>query len=312
MKSCGAWKASSKSGVPCPKALPLALLLLGACATEVQPAQVTQTPTKEPTAVVHVADPSTATPGPITQTTPGVVLEPAELLPTGTPVLSSVDLPESTLHIFEPGPGSQVRSPIRVVGWGGPSFNNAVRVELFGEDGRSIARRFTYIMAIPEGKGRFVIELDFETPLVAEAARLVVSTHSSRYRQLDELTSVEIVLLSAGTELIHPSMYGSEKLAIFAPREGMVVQGGVVQIRGAGWVDTESPLILELIDRNDEVLASREVFLDPHEPGTAGEFSAELPYQIPFSQYARVVLREMGTKIPGITHYSSVEVYLRR
>jgi hypothetical protein len=290
----------------------LVIIGLGACVSNPPIEDPSPTPSQEPTAVIIEPTAVDPTQGPITQTTPGIVLEPSELDPTATQFLSTVGLPPASMHIFQPGPGSQVRSPIRVIGRGGPSFNDAIRVELIGEDGREISQRFAYIMAFPGGSGRFVIEISFDTPLVAESARLSVSTDSLRYRQLKELTSVNLVLLSTGSERIHPAVDGSEKLALFSPREGAVVEGGVVLARGAGWVDSENPIIVELIDRNDVVLSSAEVFLDPHEVGHVGEFSVELPFQVSFSQFARVVVREMGSKISGVLHYSSVEVYLRR
>jgi hypothetical protein len=37
-----------------------------------------------------------------------------------------------------------------------------------------------------------------------------------------------------------------------------------------------------------------------------------LQYQIPFSQYGRVVVYETSAGIPGMRHYSSVEVWLQR
>lgn len=290
----------------------VAMLALGACVSTSPAEPPSHTPSLEATAVVVEATAADPTPGPITQTTPGIVLEPSELAPTATPFLSTVGLAPASMHIFQPGPGSQVRSPIRVLGRGGPSFNDAIRVELIGEDGREISQRFAYIMAFPGGSGRFVIEISFETPLVAESARLSVSTDSLRYRQLKELTSVNLVLLSTGSERVRPAIDGPEKLTIFSPRDGAVVEGGSVHVRGAGWVDSENAIIVELIDRNDAVLFSTDVFLAPHEVGRVGEFSVELPYQVSFSQFARVVVREMGSKIPGIIHYSSVEVYLRR
>jgi phosphatidylserine decarboxylase len=118
-------------------------------------------------------------------------------------------------------------------------------------------------MAFPGGSGRFVIEISFETPLVAESARLSVSTDSLRYRQLKELTSVNLVLLSTGSERVRPAIDGPEKLTIFSPRDGAVVEGGSVHVRGAGWVDSENAIIVELIDRNDAVLFSTDVFLAP-------------------------------------------------
>ena len=54
-----------------------------------------------------------------------------------------------------------------------------------------------------------------------------------------------------------------------------------------------------------------EVMLEAPAKGRVGTFEVTLTYEVPFPQYARVAVFERGDDIPGITHFSSVEVYLR-
>jgi hypothetical protein len=254
----------------------------------------------------------TPTPAPYNLSTPAVLIErpePPTEVPPATPV---VVLPSATIRIFRPGPGSQVTSPFQVYGRGGPSFNERVGIRLVGEDGRLISERLTYLLVFPGRAGNFVAQLEFQTPRLAEAARLEVYTEDLRYGRMAQLASMDLVLLSRGSQLLHPQIEGPEKLAIFEPRDGALAQGGLIAVRGAGWVDSDLPLTIELLDRAGQPLASQQVPLVAQEVGQLGTFEAELQYQIPFSQYGRVVVYETSAGIPGMRHYSSVEVWLQR
>jgi hypothetical protein len=280
----------------------------GQAATEGSTGGTPAAPEGTPAAVTE----QTPTPAPYNLSTPAVLIErpepPTEVLPP-TPV---VVLPSATIRIFRPGPGSQVTSPFQVYGRGGPSYNERVGIRLVGEDGRLISERLTYLLVFPGRAGNFVAQLEFQTPRLAEAARLEVYTEDLRYGRLAQLASMDLVLLSRGSQLLHPQIEGPEKLAIFEPRDGAIAQGGLMAVRGAGWVDSDLPLTIELLDRAGQPLASRQVPLVAPEIGQLGTFEVELQYQIPFSQYGRVVVYETSTGIPGLRHYSSVEVWLQR
>jgi len=254
----------------------------------------------------------TPTPAPYNLSTPAVLIErpePPTEVPPPTPV---VVLPSATIRIFRPGPGSQVTSPFQVYGRGGPSYNERVGIRLVGEDGRLISERLTYLLVFPGRAGNFVAQLEFQTPRLAEAARLEVYTEDLRYGRMAQLASMDLVLLSRGSQLLHPQIEGPEKLAIFEPRDGAIAQGGLIAVRGAGWVDSDLPLTIELLDRAGQPLVSRQVPLVAQEVGQIGTFEVELQYQIPSSQYGRVVVYETSAGIPGLRHYSSVEVWLQR
>jgi hypothetical protein len=184
-------------------------------------------------------------------------------------------------------------------------------LRLIGEDGRVLARRTTYLTAIPGYPGRFVTELQFDIPGVAEAARLEASIHDPDTARLDHVTSVDLVLLATGAPLIHPALHGPERLAIFTPREAAAVEGGLVQVEGAGWVSSEFPLVVEVLDRRGEVAGSSQIHLDAPAVGQLGTFQVEVTYQIPFSQYGRIAVYERGPEDDGLIHYASVPVYLR-
>jgi hypothetical protein len=231
------------------------------------------------------------------------------IVPTLIPA-SSV-LPDARLAIFRPGPGSQVTSPFQIVGRGGPSFNERVHIRLLGEDGRVVSEHTTILFAYPGNAGNFATRLEFDTPAVAESARLEISTDGVRWASMDQMVSVDLVLLSEGLPRIHPVGHGPQKIAILEPRDGGVVEGGLMIVRGAGWTDSELPLTVELLNRSGEALATHHVQLDSMEPGVLGAFELVIPYDIPYAQYVRVAIREQNEDPPGLRYFSSVEVWLK-
>lgn len=253
----------------------------------------------------------TATRAPLSRVTPAVIVEPTELLPTPTIAGLRPPLPIERLAILEPGPGSQVRSPIRIAGRGGPSRSEIVHVRLLGEDGRLLGQRTTYLYAFDGQTGPISTELSFDIPSVAETARLEVSTEDPRTGRLGHLETVEIILLTAGEPIIYPAIDGPEQLAIFAPLPDSVALGGVLHVDGAGWTLVEQPITVALLDQRGATIASQEVWLEPRGVAVTGAFAVDLSYTIPYSQYGMIAVYEPAPDGSGFLHYTSLEVYLR-
>ena len=286
--------------------------LLTACGAPASPLPPTLSPIPEPSPTLEPSPTPllSPTPPPFTLATPPIILEPPDSSPSPTPAPPKVGLPQESLAILEPGPGSQVISPIRVVGYGGPSFQGRVRLRLVGEDGAILASRVTYLQALPGLAGRFFTQVPFSITHVGEAARLEISTYELRSGLLGHLASIDLVLLSAGLPRVNPALRGAEKLAIFAPREGALVQGGSVTVRGAGWLDTSGPLVVDVLDRNGVVIGSTSTPLVPPGIGQVGTFEVKLAYQTDVNQWGRIAVHEPAVGIPGTLHYNSLEVYL--
>lgn len=296
-------------------ARPCRLLLLGflLSACGLQPAAQAPTPTAPPPTLLPTDTPAASpTPAPYTEATPPIVLDVPLPSPTPVPPTPAVGLPPERLSIYEPGPGSQVLSPMRVTGFGGPSWQGRVRLRLIGEQGDLLADRTTFLQAMPDLAGRIYTELAFSFPWVAQTARLEVRTFSTRDGQMDHLTTREVVLLTTGTALVYPALGGAEKIAIFSPRANGYVRGSPVTVRGGGWLDTDGPFIVEVLDRNGNVVGSAPAPLSVRKPGEVGSFEVQVPYNLETSQYGRIAVYERAVSPPGILHYSSVDVYLAR
>jgi hypothetical protein len=267
--------------------------------------------TPTPTASPIPPSNGTATPEPLTVLTPAIVLEPPDRPPTETPEPAPVNLPPEDMTIYLPGPGSQVTSPFQVSGKGGPSWLGKVHLRLYGETGQLLSEGTTYLLANPGRAGRFYGELAFSIPYVAEAGRVEVSVDDLRAGRMSHLATVDLILLSAGDPLIHPGFDGPEKLAIIEPKEGAVASGGTLAVRGAGWVDSDLPVTISLVDRAGNILGSAEVPVDAPEVGELGTFEATIAYSVGFSQYARVFVTEHSPEISDLVHVSSHEIYLK-
>jgi hypothetical protein len=254
----------------------------------------------------------TPTRSPLSQVTPAIVVEPTGFVPTPTVVGVTLPLPSERLAILRPGPGSQVRSPVRIEGRGGPARYDRVHIRLLGEDGRVVARQTIDLYAYAGQTGPFYTDLAFDIPLVAEAGRLEVSTDDPRTGLLGHVTTTEVTLLSAGSPLIYPTIDGPEQLAIFSPRPDSAASGGRLHVEGGGWTMVEQPITVSLLSQVGDLLASEETWLDPRGVGVAGRFAVDLSYTIPYAQYGLITVAEPAPDGSGYLHFTSLEIFLRR
>jgi hypothetical protein len=288
----------------------LVLLTLASCTTQTPPI-----PVADRTAIPEASEslPTETQQGeiaPLTVETPAIVIEPPIPLPTVTPLPASVGVPLEELALIKPGPGSFLRTPIQIEGYGGPSQNNRVQLRLYGEDGRLIAQGYTFLYSYPGRPGQFFGEVPFETDLVAETGWLEVRSFGDRYGLLRHLTKFHVNLLSTGSEKIYPAIRGAEKLTIFSPREEARISGGTLHVSGAGWVDADVPLGIEVLDARGQVIAATSMPLDSPGIGQLGTFAVSLSYEIGFGQWARIGVYEQHGDVPGVIHYASVQVWL--
>jgi hypothetical protein len=262
-------------------------------------------PTCSPTPISE-----TTTPLPFTTTTPVIIIEDPNIDSTPTPTPLSLSLSKEHIAILRPAAASNVTSPFRINGYAGPSWNNRVELRLIGEDGRLISRKIAYLLSLPGYSGPFTAEMDFETTLIAEAARLEVSTFSVRDTKLDHIASVDLILLSIGAPLVHWTIHGPEQITILSPREYEMIRGGKVLVKGVGWVNQEGPLHIDVLDREGNVVGTTQVQINSSGPGVTGTFEGEIVYEIDETQLGRIAVYEASQTIPGIIHYTSLIINL--
>ena len=247
---------------------------------------------------------------PIVDGTPALVLEPPEFILTPTPTRISLPLPQERLIIEAPGPGSSVVSPVRVAGWGGPSFQGKIFVRLIGEQGQVLARTTTYLLAIEGASGLFVVTVPFSISGVAEAGLIEISSNTPSSNRLEHISTRPVVFLSIGPPRVYTNLATAEKITIFSPREDRRVSGGIATVRGGALLDEDLPLLVEVLDRAGQVVGSTEVAVQAPALGDLGTFEALVAYSVPYPQYGRIAVTEHGLYPPAVRHYTSVRVYL--
>lgn len=292
-----------------------ALAGLTACASATAPTPTpTQATTTAETETEEAAPGPTPTPtfAPLTEATRPIVLEPPVPTPTATLSPPPLHLPDSSIAIFRPGPGSQVTSPFEVLGHAGPSFNERARVRLIDLEGTPLDEQTTILFAYPGNPGRFASNLTFEFAGVSQVAILQVDTYDLRYNRLADRFSQEVVLLTTGSPLVRPGYQGATQLTITSPRENRRVQDGSITVTGGGWSTGRGPIVLQAIDRRGDVLDSTTVELSTSIPGRIGTFEGNLEFDLTFSQFGRLAIAEMDESIGGPWFYESIEVYFQR
>lgn len=278
---------------------------------------VAQAPTPTPAPPAADATPTalpgpqtSSTPAPYTAATPPLVLA----VPPPSPTIEARPLPFTVpleaVAFFEPGPGSQVTSPLHITGFAGPSHEERLHLRLIGEDGQVLAEHTTFLLSSPGIAGRFAWDLPFHIDGVAERGRLIATIDSLRDGQLSHLASIPLVLLSVGEPLLRSTTHGPEKLTLVSPRKGAVLRGGVVTVIGGGWTDSDLPLTIEVLDRSGSPIGSVQVPIDAP-PGTSAIFQAEVHFRVDRLQVGRVSVSEHSPDLPGLVHVATVDVVLQ-
>jgi hypothetical protein len=285
------------------------LMLVAGCAGDPPTPIATHLPSPSATSVIGIAS-ETPPMQAVSTTTPIAVIGDPSPESTSVAEPEEVLLPSEKVSIIAPGPGSSITSPVRVRGQAGPAWLDRVQISLIGESGQVITESIAFLYNLPGNLGPYNFLLEFPTSLVAEAARLEVRNFSRYDGKLDHLASVDVTLLSIGSERIYYALHGPEKLVINAPRQFETLSSGEITVVGAGWVDSDTPLKLEILGFDDEIIGSTEVRLNPDEIGVAGTFEVSLTYSVDAPQRGRIALYEPSSTIPGMIHYTSIIVQL--
>jgi hypothetical protein len=208
--------------------------------------------------------------------------------------------PAASLRITRPGLFSKVSSPFRVEAVIKTGDDGKAWLHLIGEDGRIITEQMLDFGR--QANQRFAVspEVTFELSAAAETGRLMLSSLDSYGRTIG-LSSMDLILMKAGSSEINPAVVYWEPYLVRSPRNEAIISGGAVLVNGLIRPVNETPVIFELIDPTGRVIASSQMIIDPpsgdlsHTP-----FQIGIPYRVTASTSARLVLRqESDGRIPG-------------
>lgn len=246
-----------------------------------------------------------------------LALTPVEF-PTDTPEPTLTLTPQATftstaipghslgaIRFIAPGPMSKVVSPISLRANVISGSSQKVQIDLYGEDGRLLARELRNVLTTREGA--FVsVRIPFEIRAVAELGRITISTLDAEGR-LQALNSVRVLLLSEGTSEITTPGNPSEPVGLFSPTTRDVVSGGVLNLRGDIWPFNLNPVILELIDPDGKSLGLRIITVNTINPQL---FETTIPYRVSEPTAARLIIRQDDDRMTGLFYAFSREILL--
>lgn len=303
------------------------LALLTACApATATPAPLPTVTPVPPTALLT----ATATSSQTAETTPTLETTPTpEATLTLEPTLTETSLPPPTLTLpptetatsipqpavgsgaiqfFGPGPLSKIVSIVKMNGYAIPGSYNVGRVFLYGEDGRPLASELLQLYTAYTW-AYFYWTLPFEVQGAGELGRLTMSTQD-QYGRLTAVNSVHLILLNEGYSIIYPPGDMRERCVIEQPKPGRRIAGGTLTVAGQMRPFNSLPLVVELIDRNGNVIAAQLAGTSPAPDDSYVPFQVDLPYSISTGTWALLVVRQPDDRISGTMYLYSQEVFL--
>jgi hypothetical protein len=223
---------------------------------------------------------------------------PPTLTPTPRPTFTATPIPwhrAGAIRFVSPGPMSKVVSPIQLHLEVISGESQKVQVDLFGEDGRLLARQLRKVLTT--GKGAVIsVRIPFEIRAAAELGRITVSTLDKEGR-IQSLNSIRLLLLSSGVNEIYPVGDPAEPVVMFHPRAEETVSGGVVNVKGDIWPFNLQPVVLELVNSAGKSIAVRIVTVNGIHPQL---FETTIPYSVTEPTSVRLVIRQDDDRMPGV------------
>lgn len=237
----------------------------------------------------------------------------ATLPPAITPNPPQGNVPEGHIQITSPGPMSKISSSLEVNGTLRTVPNGHFRIELWLEpltpegEPRLMLRELQNFFSDPMPFIYISKEFNIAISRPSEFAQLRVSTYDADSR-LVALASVDLLLLSVGSEEINPPGDLHEQIVLIEPRENELIQGGIAFVSGMVRSFNEHYLTFSLTTADGNVIGVQQLHVTSSPEGDYVPFSIEVPYYISATTQVRLSVYENTSRIAGITHLSSILV----
>jgi len=211
--------------------------------------------------------------------------------------------------IISPGENAQVHAPIPVQAVLIGESARSLRLELYGADGRLLARRLLGLSDVGIDPNQPVVQLDYEVPRPVEQGwlRLVVLDEYRRFMAVD---TQQLDLRSGGGAELALVSEAIPDITIEAPKALAQVAGGVVRVEGRIAAEVNLPLRVRLIDRDGVIVGQRLAGSSPNADQGDIAFFAEVPYWVTQPTSVRLLVFEEGRDLPQVLAASSLELVL--
>jgi hypothetical protein len=266
-----------------------------------------------PTPLAFVQTP-TSSPDPTLTSTVDLSATPVHR-PTRTPTITSTPTtPVADIQFVMPGPMSRVSSPLHLIANLRSVPSGSYIVELWieplqpGGEPRKLYAELERIISDPVNWIYLDQEIQFELSRVSEFGQLRL-TVLDQYDQPVSINSLDLLLLSMGPSTITPTSWKTEPIVIREPTPNQLIQGGKVIVSGMVKPSADF-LLVELVASDGSVVGYRQVYVTPAADGSYVPYAVEVPYQVKVATWVRLRISESSTRIPGMDHLTSVEVFL--
>ena len=258
------------------------LMLLSACSQSAESAPTPLPPNHISTVVALTGQAVFATASALAPTATETPLPtetpiPTTPLPTVTPTFEPGFTEFAQIRFISPGPMSSLVSPINLQLLLVSGESEIVRIDLLGEDGRTLQRGLERVRRNPSGGVYRNFDLSFEIRAVSEKGYIRISSKDDHGR-IQALNTMPVLLYSIGGNQVTPvgnMMY--ERVMYEGLKDGDEVHGGVVNLKGRFWPFNNQPVFLELLQPNGKPISSR--VLD-FEGIDTQSFETTLPYKV--------------------------------
>jgi hypothetical protein len=197
---------------------------------------------------------------------------------------------------------------VAVRGYAVPGDDDKGMLELFGEDGRVLDSELLQLNT-PYKWAPYYWELSFTTTSVGELGRISLSTRDE-YGRTNAVNSVHVLILTEGESIITQPGNLKERCIIEQPIAGQRNENGVLTVVGKMRPVNDLPVTMELITRTGSLVGSLQVSIPRNPQDEYVPFRVDIPYVIPESLWALLVVRQDDERIGGIMYLYSQEFFL--
>lgn len=206
-------------------------------------------------------------------------------------------IPTPSIAIITPSTGSIITSPIILEAEITCNPGDILRIELIDKQEKLLFRK----LIIPNCRSNVSLELKeliyFDVPVVNTKTRLTMSLIDPE--DVPRAIASSELLLSRDNSSINKAKDSQSNFIVTSPVENSLLSHGEFLV--SGWIRPleQTPVILELLTETGGLISSRQIAIPGENAGEYFFFDVVIPFSVPRILNAILVIRQMGSTIPG-------------
>jgi len=206
-------------------------------------------------------------------------------------------IPTASIAIFTPSTGSMVMSPIKLEAKISCDPGEILRIELTDKQERLLFRK----LIVPDCQLTIPFELKeliyFDAPTGNTKTRLAISLIDPE--DVTRAIASSELMLSQDNSSITKAKDNQSNFIIISPVENTLLSHGKFPVKG--WIRPleQTPVIFELFSDTGGLISSRQISIPKDSAGEYFFFDINIPFAVPRIRNAILIIRQMGSTIPG-------------